>query len=57
MRGRGGTATEPVVIEMSDQAATLISRAIRSSLTVDDWTASERRALQQIQAALAETSQ
>lgn len=51
MRGRGGTATEPVVIEMSDETALLLYRALSVALQ-GDWTLNERRIIGAMQEGL-----
>ncbi len=46
MRGLGGTATEPIVIEMSDEAGVLVHRAVGCALTHGVWTEEERKGLE-----------
>lgn len=66
MKGQGGSASHPVVIEMSDVAAALVAQAITIAVTVSDlavdhggksvWSDSERAALVSAQAAIREMS-
>lgn len=66
LRGMGGSVTEPVVIEMTDEAAGLVVRAIGIAVTVNDLAVSyggdslfsdaERSALVATEAAIREMS-
>ena len=66
MRGDGGSEAEPVVIEMCDEAAGLVAKAISIAVTVSDlaedrggqaiWSSAERSALVSAEAAIREMS-
>lgn len=49
----GGTPTEPVVMEMSDNTGRLLDQVLARSLDSERWTASERQAIEAMRDGLA----